>query len=209
MENPSDFEKVNNFLFWKNIILVGVFLVVTPITLATSMFTLMFLDTPKDHTPHKVVASETTPGVQVFASLPSSFPAIGLTAEVSDARVEIVRQYLEYYKSPMVMHAADLVAASDHYKIDFRWLPAIAQQESNVCKIIPEGTYNCWGWGIHSAGTLGFNSYVEGAWTVAKGLKEEYIDKGYTTPELVMSKYTPSSKGSWAAGVNQFMSEMQ
>jgi hypothetical protein len=56
---------------------------------------------------------------------------------------------------------------------------------------------------------LGFTSFSEGINEVSKGLREEYLDKGFSTVEEIMSKYTPLSNGSWAAGVNQFMADMQ
>ena len=94
--------------------------------------------------------------------------------------------------------------------MDFRLITAIAQQESNLCKIIPPRTYNCWGWGIHSEGTLGFDSYEEAIDAVTLGLKENYFNKGLTTPDTIWPKYTPSSPdGAWAKGVNQFMAEME
>lgn len=148
-------------------------------------------------------------GVRVFASLPALTPSVYGTVEAKDARPEIIRGYLEYYKSPLVPHAQFIVETADKYELDFRLITAIAQQESNLCKIIPPNTYNCWGWGIHSRGTLGFESFEQGIETVSKGLKEEYINKGYLTPEEIMSKYTPMSNGSWARGVNQFMAEME
>ena len=43
----------------------------------------------------------------------------------------------------------------------------------------------------------------------ARELKAYYIDQGRVTPELIMKKYTPSSDGSWARSVNQWMSEMR
>ncbi|KKU47808.1 MAG: hypothetical protein UX67_C0028G0001, partial [Candidatus Woesebacteria bacterium GW2011_GWF2_46_8] len=99
--------------------------------------------------------------------------------------------------------------AADRYELDYRLTTAIAQQESNLCKIIPPGSNNCWGWGIHSAGTLGFDSFEEGIETVSAGLRKEYLDKGFRTVEEIMSKYTPLSNGSWATGVTKFMSEME
>ena len=93
--------------------------------------------------------------------------------------------------------------------MDFRLLVAIAQQESNLCKKIPEGTHNCWGWGIHSKGTLGFDSYPEAIETVSQGIRRDYLNKGYTTPEEIMKKYTPSSPGTWAFGVNKFLGQME
>jgi hypothetical protein len=56
---------------------------------------------------------------------------------------------------------------------------------------------------------LGFNSYSDAIETVSKGLKNNYIDEGLVTPDEIMTKYTPSSNGSWAHGVNEFMSEMK
>ncbi len=109
----------------------------------------------------------------------------------------------EEFKLPMIGDMAD------KYSLDFRLITAIAQQESNLCRIIPPGSHNCWGWGIHSESNLGFSSYEEGIETVSQGLKENYIDEGLTTPDQIMTKYTPSSNGSWAHGVNTFMSVMQ
>ena len=148
-------------------------------------------------------------GVRVFASLPSTIPAIGGAPTATDARPELIKQYLEFYNSPLVPYAKFIVETSDKYQIDFRLITAIAQQESNLCKIIPPGSYNCWGWGIHSQGTLGFSSFEAGIETVSEGLKTEYLNKGYATVEEIMSKYTPLSNGSWAYGVNKFLGEME
>lgn len=185
---------------------------VTPLTLGTAIFSLLVISKPPSKTESLAQTSykkTQASGVQVFASLPANFPTIVSTVEAADARAERVRQYLEYYNSALEPFSQVLVEASDYYNLDWRLLTAIAQQESNLCKWIPSGSHNCWGWGIHSEGTLGFTSYEEGIWTVAKGLKEEYIDKGLKTPEEIMSKYTPLSKGSWAEGVSKFMAELE
>ena len=71
--------------------------------------------------------------------------------------LELIRQYLVRYNSPLVGLENFMVPKSDEYGLDYRLIPAIAQQESNLCKIIPDNTYNCWGWGIHSKGTLGLD----------------------------------------------------
>lgn len=149
-------------------------------------------------------------GVKVYASLPNEFPTVGSDIETSDARPEIIKNYLKRYNSPLLGNEEYIVKRSDELGLDFRLITAIAQQESNLCKIIPPNTYNCWGWGIHSKGTLGFDSYTEAIDAVTIGLKKEYIDKGLTTPDKIWTKYTPSSPdGAWAKGVNQFMSDMQ
>jgi hypothetical protein len=116
---------------------------------------------------------------------------------------------MESYGSPLAPYSGLIVQTADKYSIDFRLITAIAQQESNICKIIPPGSYNCWGWGIHSKGSLGFSSFQEGIEEVSSGLRSEYLNKGLTTINEIMSKYTPLSNGSWANGVNTFMSSMQ
>lgn len=206
------FSREENLSFWKNILLVVVFFTITPITLGISLFSLISLktsDIAKEDLGNSNLIDTPQSGVRVYASLPTKFPTIDGEVGSKDARPEIVRQYLEYYNSPLAPHSEFIVQTSDKYSLDFRLIPAIAQQESNVCKIIPPGSYNCWGWGIHSRGSLGFGSFEEGIETVSKGLREEYLNKGYTTVEDIMSKYTPQSNGSWARGVNQFMGDMQ
>src|SRR5688572_22352800 len=206
------FSREENISFWKNIFLVVVFFTVTPLTLGISLFSLISLktsDIAKSNLNSSNLINEPLSGVKVYASLPTKFPSINGVVEAQDARPEIVKKYLERYNSPLIHHANLLVQTADKYSLDFRLVTAIAQQESNLCKIIPPDSYNCWGWGIHSRGSLGFNSFEEGIETVSKGLREEYLGKGYTTVEEIMSKYTPQSNGSWAFGVNQFMSAMQ
>jgi len=206
MYTKEDILDDKSFSFWKNLFLMAVFLIVTPITLGLSVFSIYSLNkTPK-------IALQNLPksGARVYASLPKEYPKIGESFGISDARPEIVRQYLVRYNSPLVGHENYIIQKSDEYGLDFRLITAIAQQESNLCKIIPPQTYNCWGWGIHSKGTLGFGSYEEAIDAVTLGLKTEYIDKGYTIPDLIWKKYTPQSPdGAWAKGVNQFMAEME
>lgn len=132
--------------------------------------------------------------------------------EIADARVILVQNFLDRHNSPLVDEpnfAQTLVDLADKYEIDFRLLPAIAMQESNLCKVTPPGTYNCLGLGIHERGTWGFTSYAENFEAAAKILKKNYVSIGLTTPEQIMKKYTPKSDGSWASSVNQWMAEMR
>ncbi len=140
--------------------------------------------------------------------------AQGLTYDVTlaDARVDIVKNFLERYKSPLTpaeQYAKMLVEASDRYGLDYRLLPAIMMQESNLCKMSKPELKNCFGFGIHKGGELGFDSYEASFDRVARELKERYIDIGLVTPEQIMTKYTPSSNGSWANSVNQWIAEME
>lgn len=131
------------------------------------------------------------------------------TVVTADARPEIIRKYLEKYKSPLLPHSKLIFELSETYGFDYRWIVAIAQQESNLCKKVPEGSHNCWGYGIHKNGTLKFENYEIALKSFAEYLDRAYFKKGLNTPELVMKKYCPSSNGSWAFGVNQFMDEME
>ena len=204
--------KENSFSFWKNIILAIVFFSVTPLTLGASLYSLLSFNNNKlESQSLKLINRDTTAvlGARIYASLPIDFPSISEKVQSSDARPEIIKNYLLRYKSPLVSFAGYIVQAADEFDIDYRLTTAIAQQESNLCKIIPPNTYNCWGWGIHSEGTLGFSSYEEGIRAVTMGLAQNYITLGLDTPEKIMSKYTPLSNGSWAKGVEQFLNEME
>lgn len=200
------------FVFWKNIVLITVFFVVAPLTIGISLFSLVSLERneineKKFNTTNLIVSPKS--GVSVYAALPASIPSVSSSIESADARPQIIKRYLETYNSPLTPYSDLIVQTADKYSIDFRLITAIAQQESNLCKIIPPGSYNCWGWGITSVGTLGFDSFEEGIETVSKGLRQNYLSKGYTTVEQIMSKYTPQSNGSWAYGVNSFMRDME
>ena len=122
-------------------------------------------------------------------------------SNIKDRRIAILKAFFRRHESPLYDHADFIVKVSDAYELDFRLIPAIAMQESTACKFIPNNSHNCWGWGIYGNKLKRFNSYSEAIETVAKGLKANYIDKGLTTPEAIMDKYTPSSNGSWARGV--------
>lgn len=126
-----------------------------------------------------------------------------------DARPIIIKNYLEKYHSPLVPYSDLIYRVSKDYGFEYYWIVAIAQQESNLCKKAPENSFNCWGYGIHKKGILRFKSYELSIRSYAEYLKREYFDKGLDTPELIMKKYCPSSDGSWARGVWQFINEME
>ena len=128
---------------------------------------------------------------------------------VDDARPLTIKNYLEHYHSPLAPYANIIFEESLKVGLNPFLIVAIGQQESNLCKKAPPECYNCWGIGIHSRGTLCYKSYEEGIEKAIKYLKEEYMDKGLETPEQMMSKYCPLSNGSWAAGVNQFLNELE
>lgn len=202
---------------WKNIALIATFFTLAPIALVVSIFTLTLTLTEPEQS--QVLAAESqiqpvlgtsTAGVQVYASLPNTLPTMRSEIESADARVEILRQYYRDHNSPLIEHAEHVVAMADKYELDFRLITAIARQESNLCKIIPPESHNCWGWGIHSKGSLGFKSFEEGIEVVSRGLRYNYIDQGYVTVDEIMDKWVPHSpERAWAKAVNEFMAELE
>ncbi|MDD5481650.1 MAG: hypothetical protein PHR64_01735 [Candidatus Shapirobacteria bacterium] len=147
--------------------------------------------------------------VRLYQALPNSTGSVSFEVGVADARPVIIRQYLERYRSPLADYADHFFQISQKYDLDYRLLVAIAQQESNLGKKVPDNTHNAWGWGIHSRGTLGFSSWEEGIETVARGLRENYLNRGFVDLEQIAARYAPPSKESWAFGVGQFMKEME
>lgn len=149
-----------------------------------------------------------------YAALPSISGMVDSVIQSGDARGEILYQYLKKRNSPLAPFADHIVQMSEINDIDFRLPVAIAECESNLCEDgkFPQDSYNCWGYGIHSQGTLKFSSFDEGIDTVIKGLKK-FQDQGYLSSiDKLMSLYTPPSValgGPWAKCVTQFMDELK
>lgn len=145
-----------------------------------------------------------------FAALPKVAFEIKTALAKEDARPTLINRYLEHYNSPMAGMGDYIVKTSDTFGLDPYLVVAIAQQESNLGKLMPPDCHNAWGWGIHSAGTLCFKSWNEGINTFVKGLSEKYLAYGLRTPEQIMTRYNATSPGgAWAKGVNQFLAELQ
>lgn len=146
----------------------------------------------------------------VYAALPNQTSLIKTSLKTADARPEIVRQYLEKYHSPLIPYADLLVQVADENDFDYRWMVAIAQQESNLCKKIPPNSYNCWGWGIYGDKVTRFDSYEHAITAIAPQFKDKFLKGNFDAdPHQVMQTYTPPSEGSWARGVLQFFSELE
>lgn len=205
--------KVESDSFWKRLILIVTFFTITPITLFASVLSLVSISNPQELGKNTISSNglkDNASGIQVFSSGESSFPSISGDVIADDARPEIIRQYLENHDSPMEPYSKFIVETSDRYNLDFRLLTAIAQKESGLGRAMPsDDCNNAWGYGIHSQGTLCFDSWEEGIEIVSKGLKENYVDKGYVTVEQIMKKYAHPDSTTWAEGVLQYMSNME
>ncbi len=145
-----------------------------------------------------------------FSSLPRAAFEIKTALAKEDARPLLIDRYFEHYNSPMLGLGSYIVQIADQHGVDPYLVVAIAQQESNLGKLMPPDCHNAWGWGIHSAGTLCFDSWQEGITTFVTGLSTKYLAYGLVTPEEIMTRYNATSPGgAWAKGVNQFLEELQ
>ena len=145
-----------------------------------------------------------------FSNAPFASGPLKTEAKLSDARAVNLKTFFRKHNSPLYDYADLIVEESDKMGFDYRLLPAIAMQESTLCRSIPVDSHNCWGWGIYGDKVIMFSSYEEAVKTVANGIKKEYLDMGLTTASKIMQKYTPSSpNGSWAYAVNKFLRDLE
>ncbi len=194
----------------KKLFYVTVFFTFAPLVLLISLMSLLNFSKFEAHDAQVLAVNNFQnpgPGIQVFASLPSAYPSVSGEVVSEDARIELIRRFLESNNSPMLPHSKTIVEKSDIYEIDYRLTTAIAMKESGLGRLMPhDDCNNAWGWGIHSAGTLCFDSWEEGIETVTKGLREKYANLGLITPIQIMSKWVPHSPGGlWAEGVSYYM----
>jgi hypothetical protein len=196
----------------KQLLIISAWLITTVFTLFSSLTLYKTitrtkgLDTLVNHELRTFITAKNP--LYAYASLPTAVTEIRGAVLGADARPVTINAYLKYYHSPLEGTGEYLVETADQYNVDPYLIIAIAQQESNLCKTIPDDSYNCWGWGVHSQGTLRFDSFEQAIEAVTRGVKERYLDKGYWTPEQIMTKYAPLSDGSWASAINQFLAEL-
>lgn len=183
------------------------FFLVTPCFIFISLFYLLFLAASTHNASLANSLFESHPSGVAYAALPNTQDFLQTTVNASDGRVESVRNFFLKYNSVLSNYAQEIVDAADRYNISYNLLPAIAMQESQGCKVIPDNSYNCYGYGIYKGHVTRFTSYEEGIDTVTKALAKHYVAYGLDTPEKIMQKWNPGS-GSWTQGVNFFLNRL-
>lgn len=121
--------------------------------------------------------------------------------------------YLASKGSPMAGSGADILEAGVEFRIDPRFIVAVAGAESYF-GITTCARFNGWGWGCPSR-PLSFESWGHGARTVAKGLRENYVDDGLTSVGEIHLRYAPPDAANdpndlnyaWADNVARFLVE--
>ncbi|HMS23108.1 MAG TPA: hypothetical protein PKA38_05125 [Candidatus Levybacteria bacterium] len=144
-----------------------------------------------------------------FQSPPKQMIAASYTPQGQEARIEVLKEFFKRYNSPLLSHAELIVTTADKYSLDWKLVPAIAMQESTLCKKIPKNSFNCWGFGIYGGKITRFANYDEAIETVTKTLAREYKEKrGLEEPHEIVTRYTPGS-GTWADKVTLVMNTIQ
>jgi len=114
-----------------------------------------------------------------------------------------IKKILYKYNSPLVNATDTFIDVCSKYYLDCYLLPAISGIESTFGQFIYPESYNPFGWG---GGYIIFKNWGEGIETVARGLKNSYIDKGVVNLYQIGRIYAPPSK-TWAYKVDFLMKE--
>ncbi len=188
-----------------NTTLISAWFGATFTTLILSLLLVFHLSTP-------MVVKQQGQSFNLYAALPDTSTQVSESIEDSDARAKIIENFFKGYNSPLSKFGEAFVKTADKYKLDYRLLPSIAMQESNGGRKLISDSFNPFGYGIYSSQVKRFTSFEEAIDRVGRGLREDYLDKGLTTAEKIMPKYTPPSValgGPWAKGVSTFMEELR
>lgn len=150
------------------------------------------------------LSSQATSGVTAVVAKDTSSHVV--EGRELDKRAKVLAAYLASHNSPMQYHAQDFIDAADKYALDWKMLPAIAGVESTFGKFIPGG-YNAYGWGVYGTNRIYFASWTDGIFTVAKGLRENYFNRGLTNPYAINRAYAASPH--WGRHVTFFMNDLE
>lgn len=189
------------------LLLLVSFFIIAPFFLLFNLLLFSYLSYHKNQPSFQSSLFQPTKTV-AYAALPSIQNVLLYDIGQKDSRVESIREFFARYNSPLKGHTQDVIDAAEKYGLDYRLIPAIAMQESNLCKKIPKNSYNCWGYGIYGTQVKNFDNYTQAIDTVTKTLAKHYKGNGLETPEQIMTKYTPSNNGAWARSVSYFMNQL-
>ncbi len=143
-----------------------------------------------------------------YAALPTSENVFEGSATLSDSREARLSTFLLTYHSPLAPYAQSIINKADENNIDWRLLPAIAMQETTLCKkTLPEAQFNCWGWGIYGKHVTNFASFDEAIDTISSYFAKKK-ENGIESLDEIGAIYNPSNHSNWKENVAAFMAEM-
>lgn len=115
-----------------------------------------------------------------------------------------ITKVLQKYNSPITSSVDDFLKNCIEYELDCYLLPSIAGLESFFGRYTHPNSNNGFGWG---GGYIMFGSWSEGIRTVARGLRENYIDKGAITTDQIGPIYAQSP--TWSPKVKFFQNQFE
>lgn len=121
-----------------------------------------------------------------------------------DNRVERLMTYFAAKESPFTPYAQNFVEVADRYDLDWTLLPAIANLESQLGKMVPGGSFNPYGW---NNGAYRFSGWENANEVVASGLRTRYAPTGVITPFRIGKMYAASP--TWAVRVAKYQAEIE
>lgn len=117
---------------------------------------------------------------------------------------QVIAEVLNKYNAPLSSEIHGLINACTKYNIDCYLLPSIAGLESSFGKYTHPNSHNPFGWG---GGRIMFATWEDGFMSVAKGVNENYINRGADTIEKIGPIYATSP--TWAQRVRSFYNEFK
>lgn len=151
---------------------------------------------------------ENTPGDNIHKTIevdltPNSKTEISFSEQKFDHRAIKINKFFNSYGSPLSGYGDVFVEEADKNGIEWKLVASIAHCESTGGKVTPqfgnEESYNAWGWAVYdnNSTTKSVNRYSMGSWEngikiVSAGMKS-YYNRGLTTPEKIVTRYTPAS----------------
>lgn len=115
----------------------------------------------------------------------------------------VIKKVLKKYHSPLASYSGTFIDACLKHDLDCYLLPAISGLESSFGIYIYPDSYNPFGWG---GGYIKFENWEEGIETVARALRENYLDQGVENLYQIGRIYAPPSQ-SWANRVDFYLTQ--
>ncbi|MEM4260655.1 MAG: hypothetical protein QXG00_05455 [Candidatus Woesearchaeota archaeon] len=134
------------------------------------------------------------PKIEIFENQPSQMRIYKIRKSIFNI--------LKEYNSPLINEVNSFVDACLEYKLNCYLLPSIAGLESTFGKFIWPNSFNPFGWG---GGYIMFKNWNEGIFTVAQGLRKNYIDKGAQDLSQIGKIYSEST--TWTPRVQYFINK--
>ena len=125
-----------------------------------------------------------------------------------DRRSETLKKYLESKNSPMADAADHFVSEADRLGLDWKFVAAVAGNESYFGQLIPANSFNAWGWAVYTGMNDGmhFQNWKDGITIVSEGLKYDYVDRGFVSIDQIGHRY--AADPFWSGKVQHFIDEI-